>query len=87
MASIAFAIFYGNYMAAPLIPAFSNEFSVAAQQLGWVVPGYLIPYGISTLVYGAWSDWRGRARTLRVLLCFAPFHPPRVGYAGEKLTS
>ena len=59
MASIAFAIFYGNYMVAPLIPAFSNEFSVAAQQLGWVVPGYLIPYGISTLVYGAWSDWWG----------------------------
>jgi MFS family permease len=87
MASIAFAIFYGNYMVAPLIPAFSNEFSVAAQQLGWVVPGYLVPYGISMLVYGAWSDWWGRARTLRVLLCFAPVYPPRVGNAGERLTS
>jgi predicted MFS family arabinose efflux permease len=53
MASIAFAIFYGNYMVAPLIPTFSNEFSVATHKLGWVVPGYLIPYGISTLVYGA----------------------------------
>ena len=39
MASIAFAIFYGNYMVAPLIPAFSNEFSVAAQQLGWGCSG------------------------------------------------
>jgi len=71
MASIAFAIFYGNYMVAPLISEFSNEFSVPAHQLGWLIPGYLIPYGISTLVYGAWSDWWGRAPALRALLCFA----------------
>jgi predicted MFS family arabinose efflux permease len=71
MATIAFVVFYGNYMVAPLIPAFSREFSVSAYQLGWVIPGYLIPYGISTLVYGAVSDWWGRTFTLVSLLYFA----------------
>ena len=83
MASIAFAIFYGNYMVAPLIPALSNEFSVPVHQLGWVIPGYLIPYGISTLVYGAWSDWWGRAPTLIVLLCFAAATTVLVSFSGS----
>lgn len=83
MAMIAFAIYYSNYMVAPLIPAFSREFSVPAYQLGWVIPGYLIPYGISTLVYGALSDWWGRARTLAILLCFAAATMIVVSYAGS----
>jgi predicted MFS family arabinose efflux permease len=71
LASIAFVIFYANYMVAPLLPALSKEFSVPARQLSWAIPGYLIAYGLSTLVYGAWSDWWGRARTLVSLLSFA----------------
>jgi len=71
MATLAFAVFYSSYMVAPLLPAFSKEFAVPAHQLGWLIAGYLIPYGISTLVYGALSDWWGRARTLVALLCFA----------------
>src|SRR5580698_8254360 len=83
MATIAFVVFYGNYMVAPLIPAFSREFSVSAYQLGWVIPGYLIPYGISTLVYGAVSDWWGRCRTLVALLCFATITMLVVSFAGS----
>jgi len=64
MATLAFAVFYSNYMVAPLLPAFSKEFAVPSYQLGWLIAGYLIPYGVSTLVYGALSDWWGRARTL-----------------------
>ena len=71
MATLAFAVFYSNYMVAPLLPAFSKEFAVPAHELGWLIAGYLIPYGTSTLVYGALSDWWGRARTLVALLCFA----------------
>jgi predicted MFS family arabinose efflux permease len=71
MAAIAFAIVYSNYMMAPLIPALSREFSVSPYQLGWLIPGFLIPYGISTLVYGALSDRWGRAPVLLALLCFA----------------
>lgn len=71
MATLAFAVFYSNYMVAPLLPAISKEFAVPAYQLCWLIAGYLIPYGVSTLVYGALSDWWGRARTLVALLCFA----------------
>ena len=71
MAALAFIIFYSNYMVAPLLPAFSREFAVPTYQLSWLIAGYLIPYGISTLVYGALSDWWGGARTLVALLCFA----------------
>jgi predicted MFS family arabinose efflux permease len=71
MAAIAFAVVYSNYMMAPLIPALSNEFSVSPYQLGGMIPGFLIPYGISTLVYGALSDRWERAPVLLTLLCFA----------------
>ena len=71
MAAIAFAVFYSNYMVPPLIPALSREFSVTPYQLGWLIPGFLIPYGISTLVYGALSDRWGRTPMLVALLCFA----------------
>jgi predicted MFS family arabinose efflux permease len=71
MAAIAFAVVYSNYMFPPLIPALSREFSVTAYQLGWLIPGFLIPYGISTLVYGALSDRWGRTPVLVTLLCFA----------------
>lgn len=75
LATIAFAVLYSNYMVAPLIPAFSKEFSVLAYHLGWLVTGYLIPYGISTLVYGALSDWWGRDRDCYELtLCSDPAH-------------
>jgi predicted MFS family arabinose efflux permease len=71
MAGIACAVFYSNYMVPPLIPALSREFSVTAYQLGWLIPGFLIPYGISTLVYGALSDRWGRLPLLVLLLFFA----------------
>src|SRR5580698_6603893 len=83
MAMIAFAIVYSNYMVAPLVPSFSREFSVPAYQLGWVIPGYLIPYGISTLIYGALSDWWGRTRTIVALLCFATTTMLVVSFAGS----
>jgi predicted MFS family arabinose efflux permease len=83
MATLAFAVFYSNYMVAPLLPAFSKEFAVPVYQLSWLIAGYLIPYGISTLVYGALSDWWGRARTLVALLCFATTTMLMVSFAGS----
>ena len=81
MAAIAFAIVYSNYMVPPLIPALSREFSVSPYQLGWLIPGFLIPYGISTLVYGALSDRWGRAPMLVALLCFATMTMMMVSFA------
>src|ERR1700761_3376362 len=83
MSIIALAVVYSNYMVAPLIPAFSTEFVVPAYQLGWLIAGYLIPYGISTLVYGALSDWWGRAPMLVALLCFASTTMLLVSFAGS----
>jgi len=83
MAILAFVVFYSNYMVAPLIPAFSKEFAVPAYQLGWLIAGYLISYGISTLVYGALSDLWGRAPTLVALLCFATTTMLMVSFAGS----
>jgi predicted MFS family arabinose efflux permease len=83
LATLAFTVFFSNYMVAPLIPAFSREFSVPASQLGWLTAGYLIPYGISTLVYGALSDRWGRASTLTALLGFAATTLLLVSVAGS----
>ena len=83
MAAIAFAVFYSNYMMAPLIPALSHEFSVSPYQLGWLIPGFLIPYGISTLVYGALSDRWGRTPVLVTLLCFATATMVLLSFAGS----
>jgi predicted MFS family arabinose efflux permease len=83
MAAIAFAVVYSNYMMAPLIPALSHEFSVSPYQLGWLIPGFLIPYGISTLVYGALSDRWGRVPVLVTLLCFATTTMMLVSFAGS----
>ena len=83
MATLAFAVFYSNYMVAPLIPTFSRQFSVPVTQLSWLIVGYLIPYGISTLVYGALSDWWGRIPTLVTVLCFAATTMLLVSFAGS----
>ena len=82
MAAIAFAVFYSNYMVPPLIPALSHEFSVSPYQLGWLIPGFLLPYGISTLGYGALSDRWGRTPVLVTLLCFATTTMMLVSFAG-----
>jgi predicted MFS family arabinose efflux permease len=83
MAVIAFAIFYSNYMMPPLIPALSREFSVSPYQLGWLITGFLIPYGISTLIYGALSDRFGRTPVLVILLCLATATMGMVSFAGS----
>jgi predicted MFS family arabinose efflux permease len=83
MAAIAFAVVYSNYMMAPLIPALSHEFSVSPYQLGWLIPGFLIPYGVSTLVYGALSDRWGRTPVLVTLLCFATATMVLLSFAGS----
>ncbi len=71
LSAAAFLVFFGGYMVAPLIPALSHEFSATARQMGWVVPAYLLPYGVSTLFYGPLSDRFGRGRVLLIVLALA----------------
>jgi predicted MFS family arabinose efflux permease len=68
MGAIAFLIFYSNYMVAPLMPAFFREFAVGADGLRWLLPGFSLAYGFSTLVYGLLSDRVGRIPVLLILL-------------------
>lgn len=81
MGAIAVLVFYSNYMVAPLIPAFSREFAVFPDALGWLVPGFSIAYGISTLVYGALSDRFGRTPVLLTLLPFASLTTLMISFA------
>lgn len=63
-----FVIFFQAFMVAPIIPRLSEVFGVSPQQVGLIVPAYLIPYGIATLVYGLLADrlglWRIMAASL-----------------------
>lgn len=63
--SIAAAlIFFQAYMIAPLIPKLSDVFGVPEQQIGFVIPAYMIAYGISILFYGVLSDRIGKSRIM-----------------------
>jgi len=51
-------------MVAPIIPALSSIFGSAVQTVGLLVPAYLIPYGIATLLYGLLADRLGVQRLM-----------------------
>jgi predicted MFS family arabinose efflux permease len=67
-----FFIFFQAYMVAPLIPTISQSFKSSVEHTGLIVPAYLIPYGIATLVYGLLADRFGVRRVmLTSLFAFA----------------
>ena len=47
-------------MVAPLLPRLAALFGVSDQRIGLIIPAYLIPYGVATLLYGTLSDRVGR---------------------------
>ena len=55
-------------MVAPIIPALANIFGTSVEKVGLIVPAYLIPYGIATLVYGLLADRLGIHRVMFVSL-------------------
>lgn len=71
LSAATFLIFFQAYMVAPLIPRLAATFAVSEQMIGFIIPAYMIPYGVSTLVYGLLSDRLGRRRImLASLLAF-----------------
>jgi predicted MFS family arabinose efflux permease len=64
LALATFFIFFQAYMVAPIIPALANAFATSAHTAGFVVPAYLIPYGIATLVFGLLADRLGVQRVM-----------------------
>ncbi|OOM05931.1 MFS transporter [Clostridium saccharobutylicum] len=71
LAGATFLIFYQAFMVAPIIPKLANIFGVSAENIGLIVPAYLIPYGMITLIWGPLSDRFGRkAIILSSFICF-----------------
>ncbi|ODV13083.1 MAG: MFS transporter [Rubrivivax sp. SCN 70-15] len=68
LAAATFIIFFQAYMVAPIIPALSIIFHAPEQMVGLIVPAYLIPYGIATLIYGLLADRLGIHRIMFVSL-------------------
>lgn len=64
LTAATFVIFFQAYMVAPIIPTLATRFGVSVQTVGFVVPAYLIPYGIATLVYGLLADRLGAQRVM-----------------------
>ena len=56
LAVATFLIFFQAFMVAPLLPRLAALFHVSVETMGVIVPAYLIPYGLATLVYGPLSD-------------------------------
>jgi predicted MFS family arabinose efflux permease len=53
-------IFFQAYMVAPIIPHLAKEFQVNNQFIGLVIPAYMIPYGVTSLIFGLIADRIGR---------------------------
>ena len=68
LAAVTFLVFFQAYMVAPIIPALSQTFSTSIQTVALIVPAYLIPYGMATLVYGPLADHFGVRRVISVSL-------------------
>jgi predicted MFS family arabinose efflux permease len=68
LALTTFIIFFQGYMVAPIIPLLSNVLHAPEETTGLIVPAYLIPYGVSTLIYGLAADRIGIHRVIFVSL-------------------
>jgi predicted MFS family arabinose efflux permease len=68
LSTATFLIFFQAFMIAPLIPRLAEELGASTRLTGLIVPAYMIPYGIATLVYGLASDRLGRRRLMLVSL-------------------
>ncbi|MBN9604643.1 MAG: MFS transporter [Afipia felis] len=64
LAAATFVIFFQAFMVAPIIPTLANTFGTSVERVGLIVPAYLIPYGIATLVFGLLADRLGIHRVM-----------------------
>lgn len=64
LAAATFVIFFQAFMVAPILPHLAGVFGAPVERLGLIVPAYLLPYGLATIVYGVLSDRIGRRRLM-----------------------
>ena len=65
LAGVTFVIFFQAYMVAPIVPALSHIFAAPQTAVAHIVPAYLIPYGVATLIYGLLASSGLRANAAR----------------------
>ncbi|AFZ36834.1 major facilitator superfamily MFS_1 [Stanieria cyanosphaera PCC 7437] len=68
LAIAAGLIFLQGYMIAPLIPSLAEIFNVSVQEIGMIVPIYMLAYALTALFYGILSDRFGRWSIIRLSL-------------------
>lgn len=68
LAIAAGLIFLQGYMIAPLIPRLADIFNVSVQEIGFIVPAYMLAYALMALFYGILSDRFGRWSIIRFSL-------------------
>ncbi|MBW4452806.1 MAG: MFS transporter [Nostoc indistinguendum CM1-VF10] len=68
LAIAAGLIFLQGYMIAPLIPRLAEVFNVPVQEIGFIVPAYMLSYALMALFYGVLSDRFGRWPVIRISL-------------------
>lgn len=64
VAAATFVIFFQAFMVAPILPQLGEAFAASPERVGLIVPAYLIPYGVATLVYGLLADRLGIWRVM-----------------------
>ncbi|MBE9179445.1 MFS transporter [Oculatella sp. LEGE 06141] len=68
LSTAAGLIFLQGYMIAPLIPRLAEVFNVPVQEIGFIVPAYMLSYALMALLYGILSDRCGRWSIIRISL-------------------
>ncbi|WP_024546370.1 MFS transporter [Picosynechococcus sp. NKBG15041c] len=68
LAVAAGLIFLQGYMIAPLIPRLAEIFGSSVQEIGFIVPIYMLSYALTALFYGILSDRFGRWAIIQVAL-------------------
>ena len=71
LTAAAFLIFTQAFMVAPILPRLAGVFDVSVGLVGLSVPAYLIPYGLTSLVWGPLADRIGRRHVIQG--CLAVF--------------
>ncbi|HET9956410.1 MAG TPA: MFS transporter [Polyangiaceae bacterium] len=62
LGSATFMVSLDARVIAPLLPTIAKDFQISVAQAGWLVSGYMLPYGLFQLVYGPLADRFGKVR-------------------------
>lgn len=58
----AFMVSLDGRVVAPLLPTIARDFHISIANAGWLVSGYMLPYGFCQLGYGPLADRFGKVR-------------------------